>query len=520
MIHAFAASSLKRKHTARTNLNNPNERVQPMKEVFEQLKEQVVAFGPSLLAGLAVLVLGWLVAVVLASIVRKLMGRVSVDNKIAHWMADAKGPVPVEQWVGKAVFYIVMLIVIIAFLETVRLPLVTDPINAVVKPVLAYLPRLIGAGVLLFVAWILATALKKILCGALKSIKLDEKFGVAGSKEGKAMPLSDTFAEVVYWIVLLLFLPPILQTLDLQSLLAPVTTLFDKAFAFIPNIISAAAILVIGWFGARIVQRVVENLLAVSGLDRLSEKWGLASSLGKQKLSGIIGRIIYFVILVPVLIAALGALQIEAITRPASDMLDKILLALPHILSASIIILIAMVIGKVLSGIVTNLLTGLGFNNVLVKLGLAKQPPQEKQLPAVWIGNLVFAAIVLLASVTAAETLGFIAVAALITDFVLFAAHVLMGLLIFSLGLLLARLVAKGIASSDSPNARRMATAARIAILLLAGAMALRQTGLANEIVNLAFGITLGAVAVAFAIAFGVGGRDMAARKLEEWRGS
>jgi hypothetical protein len=179
-----------------------------------------------------------------------------------------------------------------------------------------------------------------------------------------------------------------------------------------------------------------------------------------------------------------------------------------------------MVIGKVLSGIVTNLLTGLGFNNVLVKLGLAKQPPQEKQLPAVWIGNLVFAAIVLLASVTAAETLGFIAVAALITDFVLFAAHVLMGLLIFSLGLLLARLVAKGIASSDSPNARRMATAARIAILLLAGAMALRQTGLANEIVNLAFGITLGAVAVAFAIAFGVGGRDMAARKLEEWRGS
>jgi hypothetical protein len=252
----------------------------------------------------------------------------------------------------------------------------------------------------------------------------------------------------------------------------------------------------------------------------LSEKWGLASSLGKQKLSGIIGRIIYFVILVPVLIAALGALQIEAITRPASDMLDKILLALPHILSASIIILIAMVIGKVLSGIVTNLLTGLGFNNVLVKLGLAKQPPQEKQLPAVWIGNLVFAAIVLLASVTAAETLGFIAVAALITDFVLFAAHVLMGLLIFSLGLLLARLVAKGIASSDSPNARRMATAARIAILLLAGAMALRQTGLANEIVNLAFGITLGAVAVAFAIAFGVGGRDMAARKLEEWRGS
>jgi hypothetical protein len=48
--------------------------------------------------------------------------------------------------------------------------------------------------------------------------------------------------------------------------------------------------------------------------------------------------------------------------------------------------------------------------------------------------------------------------------------------------------------------------------------MALRQTGLADDIVNLAFGITLGAAAVAFALAFGLGGRDIAARTLEEWR--
>jgi len=61
---------------------------------------------------------------------------------------------------------------------------------------------------------------------------------------------------------------------------------------------------------------------------------------------------------------------------------------------------------------------------------------------------------------------------------------------------------------------------ARGVILVLAGAMALRQTGVADDIVNLAFGLTLGAVAVAFAVAFGLGGRDMAARTLEEWRAS
>ena len=95
-----------------------------------------------------------------------------------------------------------------------------------------------------------------------------------------------------------------------------------------------------------------------------------------------------------------------------------------------------------------------------------------------------------------------------------------MGVLIFGLGLLLAQVVAKGIATSDSRNARRLAMVARVVILALAGAMALRQTGVADDIVNLAFGLTLGAAAVAFALAFGLGGRDQAARTLDEWRAS
>ena len=45
--------------------------------------------------------------------------------------------------------------------------------------------------------------------------------------------------------------------------------------------------------------------------------------------------------------------------------------------------------------------------------------------------------------------------------------------------------------------------------------MALRQMGLANENVDLAFGLTLGAIAVAVALAFGLGGRETAARMLE-----
>ncbi len=223
-------------------------------------------------------------------------------------------------------------------------------------------------------------------------------------------------------------------------------------------------------------------------------------------------------ILVPVLISALAALQLDAITKPATDMLAKIMSAMPNIVGAAIVILLAVVIGKVISGIVSNLLAGLGFNNVLVVLCLAKQPPQGRQTPASVVGLLILTLIVLLASVTAADMLEFQSVGELIKDFIGLAGHILMGVLIFGLGLLLAQIVARGIATSDSPNARRLAVVARVVILALVSAMALRQTGLANDIVELAFGLTLGAVAVAFALAFGLGGRELAGRTLEEWR--
>ncbi len=71
--------------------------------------------------------------------------------------------------------------------------------------------------------------------------------------------------------------------------------------------------------------------------------------------------------------------------------------------------------------------------------------------------------------------------------------------------------------AAGAAQSRLLAPGARIAIMVLSGAMALRHMGLADEIVNLAFGLILGAVAVALAIAFGLGGREFVARHLEGW---
>jgi hypothetical protein len=96
---------------------------------------------------------------------------------------------------------------------------------------------------------------------------------------------------------------------------------------------------------------------------------------------------------------------------------------------------------------------------------------------------------------------------------------VLLGVIILAVGFYLASLAAGAVRSSSLRGAELMGSLAQAAIVILATAMALRQAGLAEDIINLAFGILLGAVGVAIALAFGLGGRDLAARQLESWLG-
>ena len=126
-------------------------------------------------------------------------------------------------------------------------------------------------------------------------------------------------------------------------------------------------------------------------------------------------------------------------------------------------------------------------------------------------------AIIFFAAIEAAEILGFAMLADIIADFTIFAGQVVLALILFAVGLFVASLVYRAISSSGSVHAQLLATSARVAILVLAGSMSLRQIGVAGDIINLAFGLILGAVAVAVAIAFGFGGRDIAARQLQEW---
>lgn len=496
---------------------------------------------------IAILVVGIILAFALAALVKALLGRTQIDNRIARWLtgtADAAQSPPVEKWVAGFVFWVVMIFVVVAFLEKLQLTVVSQPLNQFLTTVINFLPRIGAAVALLGVAWLLATMVKALLSRGLRVLDLDRRLGqqVGDSSTDNPYLVTDTLANVLYWFIFLLFLPSVLSTLGLEGTLVPVQALLTSILEVLPRILAAIAWIAAGWVVASVVRRIVSNLLLATGIDRLGSRFGLAQGSNGQALSSLIGTIVYVLILIPFGIAALDALNIPAVTEPARAMLALILSAIPLIFTAGLVLAIAYVVGKLIADLVTNLLTSIGFNNLYYWLGLQRRPysqpttppvtepdvgypleqptllqPDRTKSPSEIAGIIVLVGIMLVAVFTAVDILGLEALTVILAGFLQIAGQALVGLIVFAVALYFANLCFNLIVSSGSRQARILGQVARVTIIILGSAMALRQMGIASDIVNLAFGLLLGAVAVAIALAFGLGGRDVAANQLREW---
>lgn len=569
---------------------------------------------PNLIGAILILILGWLIAIVAAWIVKAILSRTSLDNRLAKWITgrdDSSAVTNIEKWTATAVFWVIMIFVLVAFLQALQLTAVSEPLSDLLRQVFAYLPKIAGAAILLGVAWLIATLARMLLVRGLKAFSLDEKLNQAGDSSDQGQPstrtettrtsstqtfpqrddvssgttpttqafpqretdlpsgttsstqtptstssrdrdtrsggnqflLSETLGNALYWFIFLLFLPAILGALELDGLLQPVRGLLDKILAILPNILAALIIGLVGWFIARVVRLIVTNLLKATGADRLGERFGLGRATGGKGLSWLVGYIVYVLILIPAAIAALNTLQLDAISDPATNMLQQILNSLPLIFTAALILAVAYVIGKFVGDLVTNILTSVGFNNVFSWLGIQDRPQTPsnisapppgsspgaigtptttagavpQQTPSELAGIVVLVGIMLFAAVTATNVLGFEALTAIVTGLIVILGRILAGLVIFAVGLYLANLAFRLIVSSGGGQARILAQTARVAIIALVAAMALQQMGIASSIVNLAFGLLLGAIAVAIALAFGLGSMDIAAGEVRGW---
>jgi len=463
---------------------------------------------PRLLLVLAILVWGWLLAVVVRALVRKSLGLIRLNERVR---TEAGGKLDLENGVALGVFYIVILFTLIAVFNALDLTMVSAPLQSLVDKVLDFLPNLAAGGVLILIAWILATVLRKGVIRALAATGLDEKL----SSHAGMKPMSENLGHVLYGIVLLLFLPAVLGALKLEGLLVPVRDMVDDVLGMAPNLVAACVIGLVGWFVARLLRSMVTSLLEATGANGLGERAGLR---GTMTLSKLIGLVVFIFVLVPALIQALDVLQIEAISGPATEVLGTFMAAVPNLFAAAIILAVAFLLSTLVANLTSGLLGGIGFDRVPQSLGVQAALPSGVT-PSVLVGRVIVFFIVLFAVVEAAGVLGFTQVSGLVETFIEFGGQVLLGVVIIAIGLWMANLAHGAIGRLDRPQARFMAGLARFTILGVVFAMGLRAMDLANEIVNAAFYLTLGAVAVAVALSFGLGGREAAGKQMEHWLG-
>ena len=387
-------------------------------------------------------------------------------------------------------------------------------------------PRVLIALIILVATWIVARVVGWAIAKAVSRNPALQKHTPGDQHETVGHQLG-TVAKLIIWLVGIM---AALQYLNLGQILQPINALTNDIFRYLPRLLGAGLIFFVGLIVARIVRRLVETLLTAANVDGWMARAGLGDhpstvradpsavppgavpGASRATLARAAGILAFAFIIIPVSIAALQALEIEAISGPAVNMLEQIASAIPRILTAALWLGIAYIAAKFVKSLIEAILPPTGFDDAIRSTGILPTTSTPSRI----VANVAFTAVMLAAAIEAAKQLGGDTVAIFLVQVTELGSKVIFGTLIIVVGIFLARIISKLVGSGTGEGSFAQ-TIVRYAIIALFTAIGLTFMGLANEIVILAFGLILGSAAIAAALAFGLGGRDAASRILERY---
>ena len=359
----------------------------------------------------------------------------------------------------------------------------------------------LGHALLGLIILVVGLFIVKILAGIIK--KLLGRVGFL-QNHNLVSPVSSLLKAALTIFVLM----AVLQHFGLTGVLDPLKEMVEKFFTAIPNIIGAGVIGYAGW----IIAKIVSQLVGV-GLEKVDHQLLAKTGNDSLKVSKLGSAFVFAAILLPIAVAALGVLNIPAISDPASEMINKLMAAIPNIIGAAIILGVTYFIAKFVISILAGILEGLDIDSLPERLG-AQGLFSASFTPTKLISGTIMFFAMLTAATAAVNTLGIEVISTIFAKILEFGGGILIGGLILLIGNFLSSLAYNKLSASGSTG---LANVARLAILGLVLAMGLRAMGLADNIVNMAFGFTIGAVAIAAALAFGLGGRSAAKTVADSW---
>ena len=362
---------------------------------------------------------------------------------------------------------------------------------------------LIGLAILIIGLFIV-----KLFIGVLKRMLKTVSALHRTNPDGSVTDFVSPIASLVKAVLTIFVLIAVLQHFGLTDVLEPLKNLVNTFMGALPNIIGAGVIGYAGWIIAKIVSQ-----LAGAGLAKVDEQ--LAERLGNKDVSvaKFGSALIMAIILLPIAVSALGVLNIPAISDPASAMIEKLMAAVPNIIGAGIILLVVFFAAKFVVFIIGGILEGANINALPQKMGIQGMFT-ESFTPTRLVGVAIMFFSMVAAATAAVNILGIDIISEVFARVLEFGGGILVGGVILIIGNFLSTIAYNKLSSHGSGG---VANIARIAILGLVLAMGLKAMGLADNIVTMAFGFTLGSVAVATALAFGLGGKDAAKSIADGW---
>ena len=225
------------------------------------------------------------------------------------------------------------------------------------------LQKWVGVAVILVVGYIISLILRGLVSGAINRTGIGKKAKTTGGNIGKAI------GKAVFWLALLYTLFLALSKAGLGDYFGPVENLFNNIAAFIPSLIGAGLTLFIGLIVAKVASLATTSVLEAAQVDNIVSRasGGDTEGASSNSLAKGLGTLVFVLIIVPVAIAALGALNMNEISDPLSNMLAGFLGYIPKLIGASIVLGGAIFIGNFIAKFLANFLPTVGFDNSITR---------------------------------------------------------------------------------------------------------------------------------------------------------
>lgn len=389
-----------------------------------------------------------------------------------------------------------------------------DFVNNMVAQAQAYGPGLIKAALVfiafLIVAYIVSWLIAKAIDATGLAKRANQSIGTGKKTLGASL------ASAAKWIIILIGLIQALAIAGATDVSEKLSQIVDPIVAYTPNIFAAILVFALFMIVATVVKLALKNILVLA--DGLPEKFGLAS--GPTNISGIVSYIAFGFLALTGIASALNTLGIETISRPVNDLIASIVGMIGPVALSATILTIFVIIGRFVADLLGRILPGTGIDGAVAELGILKGADKGLTASSI-IAKVSLFVIVLLGLTAALRVLGIGALTEAMDVVLAMATKIIFGSLIIFAGVFVARLVTGAMAATGSGASDVAANVVKWIIIILSVILGISRMGLdptgGTFILHVAEYLVMGGAA-ALALAFGWGGRDWAARQLENWR--